>query len=73
MPTVVHRQPVVVSHPETQQFVAVKRGDEIPDGSALAKAYPWLFADEGEPLRAESVRIEQATAAPGEKRAARRS
>jgi len=62
MATVRHRAPVVVRHPITEQFEAMYRGKEVED-AAVVKAYPWLFADD----------VEQATAAPGEKRSTRRA
>jgi hypothetical protein len=74
MPTVQHRTPVVVRHPVTEQHIAVYRGLELDDADPLVKAYPWLFVPDDTPSgRIESVSIEAATAAPGEKRSTRRA
>ena len=69
---VLHRAPVVVRHPLSDVYVSAKRGDEFPDDDPIVEAYPWLFVDEPEPARVDSVPVEQATAAPGERRATRR-
>ncbi len=71
--TVLHRAPVVVFHPVHNQPVALHRGKELDDADALCTdpQFAWLFQDEP-PLARTSVRVdvpvEQATAAPGEKR-----
>lgn len=76
--TVLHRAPVVVFHPVHHQPVACFRGMEIADGDPIATHpdFSWLFQETPEPEKSTSVRVdgpvEQATAAPGEKRTTRR-
>lgn len=43
--------------------VTIREGDKYPEDDPLVRAFQWLFRDSG---------VEQATAAPGEKRATRR-
>lgn len=57
MAMVTHTSPVVVRHPVTDQFEAMFRGKEVHD-QAVIKAFPWLFTEQ----------VEQATAAPGQRR-----
>ncbi len=63
MATVTHPNPVVVSHPLTEQFVTLAKGMEFPDDDPIVKEFRWAF----EPP------VEQATAAPGEKRTTSRT
>ena len=72
MATVLHRSPVVVRHPDTEQFVTLARGMEFADGDPIVKAFAWAFEPDDTPREVTSVAIEAATAAPGEKRSARR-
>lgn len=64
--------PYAVRHPEVpDSWVALDPAVDYPESDSLVKAYPWAFT----PLDTEgieSVPIEQATAAPGEKRRTRR-
>lgn len=43
MQRVTHREPVSISHPDTHQFVAVRRGDEFPDDHPFTRSHAWLF------------------------------
>lgn len=72
MATVKIYNPVVVSHPETEQFVTLSRGKEFADDDPIVKEFAWAFEDQPAPEEADSVPIETATRAPGEKRATRR-
>lgn len=58
MATVTHLEPVVVCHPESQQFVTLAKGMEFDDDSSIVKTFGWAFERP----------VERATAAPGEKR-----
>lgn len=76
---VMHRTPVTVRHPVTHQWLGMHRGKELADDDPISTDpdYAWLFEDGPEPGSLTSVRVdgsdvEQATAAPGEKRNARR-
>ena len=72
MATVLHRTPVVVRHPLTDQYVSLTRGQEFDDADPIVAAYPWAFAPDETPARVESVPIESATAEPGKRRYTRR-
>jgi len=74
MRMVLHRTPVTVRHPVTHQWLGLRRGDELADDDPIVNdpTYAWLFEDTPEPERLDSVPVEQATAAPGERRATRR-
>ena len=72
-------QAAAVRHPEHGGFVVPNPADTYRADDPLVRAYPWLFSTEDEladtdrsALR-ESVPIEQATRAPGEKRGTRRA
>lgn len=69
--------PCAVQHPEAGVMVVPRRDQPYPADDPLVIAYPWMFVLEGEsrptPPAPESVPIEQATAAPGERRRTRRS
>lgn len=73
------RQPHAVRHPITGEFVVPRPGEPYDDDDVLVKAHRWLFvtADELEDANSreivDSVDVEQATRAPGEKRATRRT
>lgn len=64
--------PVVSSHPVTGQFITLARGMEFDDDDPIVAAFAWAFVDEPKPEQVREVPIEQATAAPGEKRNVRR-
>jgi hypothetical protein len=66
MKRVTHLQPVSVSHPLTEQFVTVKRGDEFSDSDPIVSEFPWLFTPD--PVEDDQRPIETASAAPGERR-----
>jgi hypothetical protein len=72
MATVQHRQPVVVRHPGSDQFVTLARGMEFADSDPIVAAFAWAFEPDDAPREVTSVAIEAATAAPGEKRSTRR-
>lgn len=71
---VMHRTPVVVYVPEIDAHVSAYRGVEFADDDPICRDpnLQWLFDDEPEPPVLDSVPVEQATAAPGERRATRR-
>lgn len=71
--TVQHRQPVVVRHPVTDQFVTLARGMEFDDSDPIVSTFAWAFEPDETPREVTSVAIEAATAAPGEKRSTRRA
>jgi hypothetical protein len=63
---------VAVRHPETGQFEALNPAVNYPADDVFVKAYPWAFrARVASSEIVESVAIEKATAAPGEKRSRR--
>lgn len=64
---------VAVRHPESNQFVTLDPRQDYEPDDLLVREYPWAFTPTEPPRVVESVRIEQATAAPGEKRARRTS
>lgn len=63
-------QPAVVRHPEVEGLmVSLDPGVDYDPADLLVKAYPQFFAEiENAHEIVESVKIERATAAPGEKR-----
>lgn len=59
----------VVRHPEAPVMVTLDPGVDYPADDILVRTYPWAFAKrEAESGVTEAVKIETATAAPGEKR-----
>lgn len=53
------------------QNIALNPGDEYDDGDAIVKQFPWAFQTDAKAapkVRQREARIEQATAAPGERR-----
>lgn len=61
-----------VRHPETGLYVALDPAVDYDPSDPLVKAYPWAFEPrDTNPAVVESVSVEQATAAPGEKRSRR--
>jgi hypothetical protein len=66
------RSPVAAQHPATGQFITLARGMEFDDDDPIVAAHPWAFRDEPKAGPVTEVPIEQATAAPGEKRGTRR-
>ena len=64
----------VVQDPATGELVSLTPGVEFDSGDPIVKANGWAFqtdaAEDARP-RVRSVSVEQATAAPGEKRGAR--
>jgi hypothetical protein len=66
-------EPVVVRHPDGGMLTVLDPALDYDPGDPLVKAYPWAFEPrDTSPGVIESMPIEQATAAPGEKRTARR-
>lgn len=61
MATVTHPHTVVVTTSNGASR-GVRQGDVIPDDDPIVREFPWLF----------EAAVEQATAAPGEKRSVRR-
>jgi hypothetical protein len=62
-------QVVSVRHPEAPVMVALDPAKNYDPSDPLVKAYPWAFAPRATGVGVvESVSVEQATAAPGEKR-----
>ena len=59
--------PVIVRHPDGGVMIALDPGVDYDPADVLVKAYPWAFAPYDHDV-VESVEIERATAAPGEKR-----
>lgn len=62
-------QPVVVRHPEAEIMVGLDPATDYAENDVLVKAYPQFFSkleNAGEVV--ESVKIERATAEPGQKR-----
>lgn len=65
---------VIVRHPEGGTLIVLDPATDYDPSDVLVKAYSWAFARrDTTPGTVESVKIEQATAAPGEKRNVRRS
>lgn len=73
MATVQHRQPVVVRHPDSDQFITLARGMEFDDSDPIVATFAWAFEPDETPREVTSVSVEAATAAPGEKRSIRRA
>lgn len=63
MAVVKTRSPVSASHPVTGQFITLSRGMEFEDDDPIVESHAWAFREDD---------VEQATAAPGEKRTTRR-
>lgn len=62
-------EPVIVRHPDGGIMIALDPAIDYDPGDVLVKTYPWAFAPrDTRPGVVEAVRVEQATAAPGEKR-----
>ena len=60
---------VAVRHPEMKFMVALDPAVDYPADDVLVRTYPWAFEKrEVKSGVVESVNIESATAAPGEKR-----
>ncbi|ROP36282.1 hypothetical protein [Saccharothrix texasensis] len=74
----VRRDPSAVVHPEHGNFVVPRPGDRYAADDPLVTAFPWLFEDQNAPEPETNVQsvslapVEQATAAPGERRATRK-
>ena len=62
---------VIVRHPEADTLITLNPGEDYADDDVMVKAYPWAFAPRDTTAVVESVKIEAATANPGEKRARR--
>jgi hypothetical protein len=61
--------PAIVRHPEAGVMVVLDPAVDYDPTDILVRAYPWAFAPrDTTPGVVESVKIEAATAAPGEKR-----
>ncbi len=61
--------PVIVRHPDADVMVVLDPGTDYAEGDVLVKTYAWAFLPgAARPTVLDSVSIEQATAAPGEKR-----
>lgn len=61
----------VVRDPVTAELVTLRAGDEYEHDDPIAKTYAWAFQSDAKSTgreRVRSVRIEQATANPGEMR-----
>jgi len=60
---------VSVRHPEAPVMIALDPAVDYDPSDPLVKAYPWAFVPRATGTGVvESVSVEQATAAPGEKR-----
>lgn len=59
--------PCAVRHPEHGEYVVPNPAQPYRDDDPLVAAYPWLFVSDE-----QAAGVEQATAAPGEKRVTRR-
>jgi len=66
--------PIAVRHPDAPGvMIVLDPATDYDSTDVLVKSYPWAFAPrDTTPGVVESVPIEQATAAPGEKRSVRR-
>lgn len=61
--------PAAVRHPETGRYVVLDPSVDYPADDVLVKAYAWAFAPREASFEiVESVKIESATAEPGQKR-----
>lgn len=61
----------VVYDAESACHVALKPGDEFDSTDPVVRQFPWAFAPDGKAPARERLRgvsVEQATAAPGERR-----
>lgn len=67
--------PVAVRHPITGQMVTLDPGSDFAADDLMVESYPWAFAPtaDSDLVLRESVPVEQATAAPGEKRSRTRA
>lgn len=66
------REPVAVRDPQVEGIMQVLNPSTPYDANdPLVKAYPWAFVSDDE-LAADHGTVEQATAAPGEKRTTKR-
>lgn len=63
--------PVIVRHPETGEPTALNPSIDYDPADELVKAYAWAFEKREISKPVESVSVEQASAAPGEKRSRR--
>lgn len=64
---------VIVKHPLSGAFIALTPLEDYAADDVLVREYPWAFKPIENPGQVvESVRVERATAAPGEKRTLRR-
>jgi hypothetical protein len=59
--------PVIVRHPDGGILIVLDPAVDYDPDDVLVKAYPWAFVPADTTI-VESVAVEQATAAPGEKR-----
>ncbi len=57
--------PCAVRHPEHGQYIVPNPSETYDGNDPLVRAYPWLFVSIAE----DEAPVEQATKAPGEKRA----
>lgn len=60
-------QAVIVRHPEHGVLEVLNPGKDYDPADPLVRAYPWAFAELPAEKRA-SVKVERATAEPGERR-----
>lgn len=61
----------IVTDPATHERVTLRAGDEFEHDDPIPKAFPWAFQSDAKSTgqgRVRSVRVEQATANPGELR-----
>jgi hypothetical protein len=69
---------VILRHPDTGAPFVPQAGTPLEESDPIVKAYRWAFESEDEVAQAvqapvvDSVRVEQATKRPGEKRATKR-
>ena len=70
--------PCAVRHPEHGEYIVPNPAHPYRADDPIVKAYPWLFvsdedlAERGSPNYPSEVRIENATARPGDRRGGRR-
>lgn len=65
-------QAVIVRHPEVEgAMVALNPGEDYAEDDVLVTAYPWAFEEQAAPEVLTEVKIEAASAAPGERRGLR--
>ncbi len=61
--------PVAVRHPEGGAFIVLDPANDYDLSDELVAAYPWAFVPrDTTPGIVETVKVERATAGPGEKR-----